>query len=190
VRSLSDKALMEQLKAGDMGALEVLYERYRDMVEAAIRRVIPNVSSADVEELTHDVFIALVRATPTFDFFKRLKPWLYGIAVNKAAGDKRRGWVHRNLLDKHRSETEALGLHTVESPFKQVEIRHDLIQAFAALPKEQHDVMILHAVEGFTGEEIADILGIKVKTVWTRLHRARRKLSAKMCPGKKGLHPK
>ena len=74
--SLSDNALMEQLKAGDMGALEVIYDRYRDMVEAAIRRVIPNVGSADVEELTQDIFIALIKATPTFDLSKRLKPWL------------------------------------------------------------------------------------------------------------------
>ncbi len=188
--SLSDNALMEQLKAGDMGALEVIYDRYRDMVEAAIRRVIPNVSSADVEELIHDIFIALIKATPTFDLSKRLKPWLYGISVNKAAGDKRRGGVHRTLLDKHRSETKALGLHIVESPSKQVEIRRDLIQAFTAIPKGQHDVMVLHAVEGFTGEEIADILGIKLKTVWTRLHRARKTLSAKMYSEKKGARSK
>ena len=187
--SLSDNALMEQLKAGDMGALEVIYDRYRDMVEAAIRRVIPNVGSADVEELTQDIFIALIKATPTFDLSKRLKPWLYGIAVNKAAGDKRRGFIHRSLLDKHRSEAKALQLYIVESPSKQVEIRRDLIQAFRALPKGQHDVMVLHAVEGFTGEEIADILGIEVKTVWTRLHRARKTLSAKMYSGKKGARP-
>ena len=187
VRSLSDTALMEQLKAGEMDALEVIYERYRDMVEAAIRRVIPKVSSTDVEELTHDAFVALIKATPTFDLSKRLKPWLFGIAVNKAAGRKRRGWVRRTLLDKHRSETEALGLHLVDSPSMQVEIRRDLIEAFKALPAAQHDVMVLHAVEGFTGEEISEILDIKVKTVWTRLHRARKTLMVKMNSQKKGI---
>ena len=185
--SLSDNTLMEQLKAGDMGALEVIYDRYRDMVAAAIRRVIPNVASADVEELTQDVFIALIKGAPTFDLSKRLKPWLYGIAVNKAAGDKRSGFIHRSLLDRHCIETTALGLHIVESPSKQVEIRRDLIHAFRALSKGQHDVMVLHAVEGFTGEEIANILGVEVKTVWTRLHRARKTLSAKMYSAKKGI---
>jgi RNA polymerase sigma-70 factor (ECF subfamily) len=186
----SDKVLMEQLKAGDMTALEVIYKRYRDMVEAAIRRVIPNVSGSDVEELTHDIFVALIDATPNFDLSKRLKPWLYGIAVNKAAGDKRTGWVHRTLLNKHLLETEALGLYRVDSPSKQVEIRRDLIQAFRALSKEQHDVMVLHAVEGFTGEEIAGILNIKVKTVWTRLHRARKTLFVKMYSPKQGVRLK
>jgi RNA polymerase sigma-70 factor (ECF subfamily) len=180
---------MELLKAGDMGALEVIYERYRDMVEAAVRRAVPKVSPMDVEELIHDIFIALIKETKAFDFTRRLKPWLYGIAVNKALGDKRRGCVHRSLLDKHRVETEALGLAVVESPFRQVEIRRDLIHAFTALPKEQHDAMILHAVEGFTGEEIAEILGIKLKTVWTRLHRARKMLSATMLSAKKGRAP-
>ena len=190
MRSLSDNELMEMLRNGDMAALEVIYERYRDMVEAAIRRIIPNVSYADVEELTHDIFIALLKATPNFDPTKRLKSWLYGIAVNNAARERRRGWVHRNLLGKHRAETEAFGLHIVDSPSAQVESRRDLIQAFNALPKGQHDVMVLHAIEGFTGEEIAAILNIKVKTVWTRLHRARKTLSTKMYSPKKGRHPR
>lgn len=188
VHSLSDNELMEKLREGDMTALEVIYERYRDMVEAAIRRVIPNVSYADVEELTHDTFIALVKAAPKFDPTKRLKPWLYGIAVNNAARDRRRGWVHRNLLARHRAESEAFGLHIVDSTPKQMEIRRDLIKAFRALPEGQHDVMVLHAIEGFTGEEIAGILNIKVKTVWTRLHRARKALSLTMGSPKKGTH--
>ena len=188
MRSLSDSALMEKLRDGDMAALEVIYERYRDMVEAAIRRIIPNVSYADVEELTHDIFIALLKATPNFDPTRRLKSWLYGIAVNNAARERRRGSVHRNLLGRHRAETEAFGLHIVDSPSERVESRRDLIQAFNALPKGQHDVMILHAIEGFTGEEIAEILNIKVKTVWTRLHRARKTLSITMTSPKKGRH--
>jgi RNA polymerase sigma-70 factor (ECF subfamily) len=46
----------------------------------------------------------------------------------------------------------------------------------AALPEDQRDVLMLHAVEGFSGEEIAEILGIRHETVRTRLYRARQKL--------------
>ena len=46
-------------------------------------------------------------------------------------------------------------------------------RGFSQLAKGQKDVLILHAVEGFTGEEIAQILDIEVNTVWSRLHRAR-----------------
>ncbi len=188
--SLSDNELMDQLKTGDMDALKVIYERYRDMAEAAVRRVIPNISSSDAEALIHDIFVALIKAAPSFDISKRLKPWLYGIALNKAAGDKRRNWLHRNLLEKHHLEIEALGLHIINSPLKHADIRYDLIQAFKSLPKGQHDVMVLHAVEGFTGEEIAEILNINVKTVWTRLHRARKTLSVSMYSSNKAEHPK
>lgn len=160
--------------------------RYSTMVKAAVHRVSPRVLPADVEELTQDIFIALLKTAPIFDGTKRLKPWLYGIAVNKAAGFKRTGWLHKMLLGRHQLETEALTPTQVNSPGKQVEIRRDLARAFEMLSREQHEVMILHAVEGFDGEEIAQILGIKVNTVWTRLHRARKTLSENLKASYKG----
>jgi RNA polymerase sigma factor (sigma-70 family) len=172
-----DSDLMERLKSGDMSALEVIYMRYSAMIKTAIHRVSPDVISADVEELTQDIFISLIKSAPSFDQSKKLKPWIYGIAVKKASNIKRTGWLHKTLLGRHRMETEALCPNKVSSPSRQVELRNDLAQAFETLPKEQHEVMILHAVEGFEGEEIAEILGIKVNTVWTRLHRARKTLS-------------
>jgi RNA polymerase sigma-70 factor (ECF subfamily) len=181
---------MERLKKGDMSALEVIYDRYRGMVEAAVRRIVPRITSADLDELLQDTFIALIKSAAVFDRAKRLKPWLYGIAVNKAVGSKRKLWIRRNLLGKHILETEALGMHVVESHSARVELRGDLIRAFSALPREQHDVMFLHVVEGFSGEEIADILGIKVNTVWTRLHRARKALSVAMKADRKGAYGK
>jgi DNA-directed RNA polymerase specialized sigma24 family protein len=49
-------------------------------------------------------------------------------------------------------------------------------------------VLILHAVEGFKGEEIADILGIELNTVWSRLHRARKRLAAHLGSTDKGVN--
>ncbi len=185
-----DNELMERLKSGDMDALEVIYHRYHGMVESAVRRVIPRITAADLEELLQDTFIAIITSAAAFDQTKRLKPWLYGIAVNKAAGSKRKLWIRGTLLHKHRLETEVLGMHVVESHSRRVELRGDLIRAFSALPKAQHDVMFLHVVEGFSGEEVAAILGIRVNTVWTRLHRARKTLSVAMKADRKGAYGK
>jgi RNA polymerase sigma factor (sigma-70 family) len=91
-----------------------------------------------------------------------------------------------NLLGRHRAEAVALVPRSANSPSRQVALRRDLIHAFANLPKELHDVMVLYAVEGFKGEEIAKILDIKVNTVWTRLHRARKTLSKKLSAAYKG----
>jgi RNA polymerase sigma-70 factor, ECF subfamily len=58
-------------------------------------------------------------------------------------------------------------------PYQKFEIRESLMQSLDKLSKGQREVLGLNAVEGFSGEEIARILGIRPKTVWTRLHRAR-----------------
>ena len=53
-------------------------------------------------------------------------------------------------------------------------------KALSRLSPKYRDVLILHAVEGFSGEEIAEILSIRPKTVWSRLHRARNQLQGFM----------
>lgn len=57
--------------------------------------------------------------------------------------------------------------------FQRVELRDSVQRGLDRLSTGQREVLFLHAVEGFTGEEIARLLGIRPKTVWTRLHRAR-----------------
>ncbi|MBN2340990.1 MAG: RNA polymerase sigma factor [Deltaproteobacteria bacterium] len=184
--SPSDSALMEQLKTGDMSALEEIYMRYKAMVKSAIYRVSPNVIAADAEELTQDIFIALVNAAPQFDSTKRLKPWLYGIAVNKTIDNKRSGWLHTDLLKKRSAEDPPVHPVHTDHLAENIHLRKQLNQAFELLPKEQHDVMVLHAVEGFKGHEIAEILQIEVNTVWTRLHRARKTLSKSLAAASGG----
>ncbi len=171
---------MARLKGGDMRALEALYMRYGNMVQAAIRRTVPRMNNADVEELTQDTFIALVQSAEGYAAGRRLKPWLYGIAVHKAAGKHRMDWRRRRLLDARTAGVQHAAPPVQDAPGAFPEHRRDLTNAFAALPREYFEVMVLHAVEGFRGEEIADILGIELNTVWTRLHRARRALMAQL----------
>ena len=85
IATLSDNALMKLLQEGDMDALEEIYMRYGDMVKSVVYRTIPSVDLADVEDLTQDIFMVLLKSANRFDDSKRLKPWLYGIAANKAA---------------------------------------------------------------------------------------------------------
>jgi len=174
----SDNELMERLKGGGMDALETIYVRYGSTVRTAIRRTTPRVIEADAEEILQDVFIALLNSAARFDGSRKLRPWLYGIAVNKAAGFRRTGWLHRRLLVRHGQDQAVLKPVSRRSVMSDFEARDALERAFAILPQAQHQVMVLHAVEGFSGEEIAQILAIDVNTVWTRLHRARKALSA------------
>jgi RNA polymerase sigma-70 factor, ECF subfamily len=177
IATLSDNALMELLQEGDMDALEEIYMRYGDMVKSVVYRTIPSVDLADVEDLTQDIFMALLKSANRFDDSKRLKPWLYGIAANKAADCHRSNCLHATLLNRHNISEQLVHHASNGNVDTTLDLRKQLDLAFEKLPKEQHDVMILHAIEGFKGVEIAQILGIEVNTVWVRLHRARKLLS-------------
>ncbi|MCP4676602.1 MAG: sigma-70 family RNA polymerase sigma factor [Deltaproteobacteria bacterium] len=171
--SLPDEQLMFRLARGEMESLGVLYERYDSLVKAALRRSAPEFAPADVDEFVQDVFLVLRDTAKRYQEQARLKAWLYGIAVKKARRWRDKERRRRRLLGQHRQEGVAMAWQTNTSPSHRAEIRERVSQALAALPENLRDVLVLSAVEGFTGEEIARILGVRPKTVWTRLHRAR-----------------
>jgi RNA polymerase sigma-70 factor (ECF subfamily) len=172
-----DDRLMAILATGEMYPLAELYARHGRAVRMTIRRFAPEISEAEAEELGQDVFLALAKTAGRYKGGDRLKPWLAGIAVNKARGWRRATWVRHNLLRRH--HRDAVGIFAVKGsePDTEVEQREELRLALARLPAAQREVLLLSVVEGFTGEEIAEILGIRPKTVWTRLHRARRAMT-------------
>lgn len=176
VASPSDWELMQRLADGDLRLLEEIYLRYAGMVKAALLRFAPGIPLADIQELSQDVFMALAKTAHRFDANKQLKPWVYGIAVKKAQGFRRSRWLHLQLLRRHYDESAVTRQARQGSPEDSTETRDGVTKAFAKLSAEQREVLILHAVEGFSGDEIAEILRVRPKTVWTRLHRARRKL--------------
>ncbi len=169
-----DEQLMAVLATGEMYPLARLYTRHGGMVRAAIHRHAPEISVAEAEEVGQDVFLALARSAGRYRKSGRFKAWLFGIAVNKTRSWRRSTWVRRNLLRRH--HRDPVGIFAVEeaSPVVDMENRDELCHALEKLPEAQRDVLLLHAIDGFTGEEIARILGIRPKTVWTRLHRARK----------------
>ena len=166
---MTDEELVSRLAVGEMDALGGLYTRHKGMVCTALQRFSPAASAAEIEELAQDVFLALPAAAKRYEERSRFKSWLFGIAVRKARGFSRRAWVRR-----------VLGAATGEAPDPEptperaAEHREAALRLLASLPGGQREVLVLHAVEGFDGEEIARILGISPGTVWTRLHRARR----------------
>ncbi len=173
---------MEELREDNPAPLGELFLRHGGLVSAALRCTIPHLSPADMEDLAHDVFLAVFDAAKRYQEQKRFRSWLYGIAVRKA-----RHWyrVHRlRMRFKYDIWTQKKHFTTPikETPETAVDISQRILQALLKLPDKFREVLILHAVEGYQGEEIAELLCIKPKTVWTRLHRARRILDDMMKP--------
>lgn len=167
---------MRSLVAGEMEPLGELYGRYAPMVGAAVRRFAPIATPQDVEELVQEVFLELHRTAPRYVEQRRFKAWLYGIAVGKARNFGRTSWLRRRLLGERIPE-ERVGLSAEPlSPVRVVEEREAVERALANLPPGQREVLELRVFDGFTGPEIAEILGIRPKTVKNRMHLARKTL--------------
>jgi RNA polymerase sigma factor (sigma-70 family) len=160
---ISDAALVRQALAGDEEAFRVLYRRHSPRLRGLIRRVIgwPGDDSDDVLQV---VWLRAMRGAATFRWTSSLSSWLCGIAVRASM---------ETLRDGRRRTLFALD-SDLEAPAPDIVARLDLENAIARLPEHHRIVLLLHDVEGFTHEEIANQLGIAVGTSRSNLHRARR----------------
>ncbi len=173
----SDKELMERLADGDIQALGTLFLHHGEMVRNALIRFAPELADADVEELSQDVFLALHASAKRYQDQKKLKSWLFGITLRKARAWRRKTWLRRKLLDLHAGKSVGMALPMPEGAQRGVEHREEAQEALRRLSTKQREVVLLHAVDGFSCEEIARILGVHVGVVWSRLHRARKTLA-------------
>jgi RNA polymerase sigma-70 factor, ECF subfamily len=177
---LDDEQLMRILASGHAEPLGELYIRYAAMVKDAMMRFCPEISVAEAEEMVQDVFLVLNRKAAKYQEQQKFKAWLYGIAVKTVSSWRRTYWLRRKLLDRHENKHVGLAVQNMRNPARDLEMKDTLTQGLDKLTAGQREVLFLHAVEGFTGEEIAEILKIRPKTVWTRLHRARRLMMEEM----------
>ena len=172
----SEKALMEALKRGEIEALGELYLRHGQMVKSALSRFAPELADADVDELCQDVFLALNATARRYKEQMKFKSWLFGIAVRKARSWRRNHWLRQRLIDHHVGKSVAMALPKGERPDASFQHREEITAALDRLSPKQREVVLLQAVDGFSCEEIAEILNVQVGVVWSRIHRARQTL--------------
>lgn len=168
-----DDELMAQLAAGRTSALAELYTQHGRMVFAILGRYGGGVELAELEELRQEVFLTLCDTASRYRGDGTLRSWLCGIAVRKARAYRaKQGW-RRALLGRFGSHAGGALPVALDTRPDHGDLRRELDAALGKLPAAQRDVLLLSSVEGLSGEEIAEILEISPKTVWTRLHRAR-----------------
>jgi len=176
LNALADEELMHRLAQGEMDALGVIYRRHGALVKAALGRTAREAPLAEIEEMSQEVFLSVADSASRYEERQRFKAWLYGVAVQKARVWRRNTWLRRNLLGRHPGEGAGTARKSDTSPVRQAELRESISGVLAKLPEIQQEVLVLYAAQGFTCDEIAEILKIRPKTVRTRLHRARQKL--------------
>jgi len=158
--------------AADPAAFRALYDAHAPRVHALCLRLERDAATA--EELTQDVFIRAWRALPGFRGDALVSTWLHRIAVNVVL-EHRRTTARRLRRIEPFGDLELLG---ASAPAPEAGLEMDLRAALETLPPGARAVFVLHEVEGYTHEEIAEMSGVTTGTTKTQLFRARRLLRA------------
>jgi len=151
--------------AGEALAFRELFERYAAPLERLLLRDLS--AREEARDLVQQTFLQLHRARLDFDPEKRLKPWLYTIAMNLKREHFRRRKRRPEQLD-----TEAADRQPTEPRGQQrVEARRTVAWALARIPNDQREVIELHWFGGLSFPELAEGIGISVAAAKVRAHR-------------------
>jgi len=176
-----DDALVERARGGDVDAFELLYHAHSARVYSLCLRLTGDQSQA--VELAQDVFIRAWQALRDFRGDASVTTWLHRIAVNamltKRRGDRRRS-ARIALAEDDDEDASALASGSIAA--HDVGAAIDLERAIALLPPGARRAFVLHDVEGYTHEEIAEMTGLASGTLRAQLHRARQLLMKALGP--------
>jgi RNA polymerase sigma-70 factor (ECF subfamily) len=151
---------------------ELIYEQHVDFVWRSLRRL--GVSDASVEDAVQDVFVVVHRRLDEFEGRSSMKTWLFGI-LYRVASDQRRQIRRKGEVAPLSSALQD-GRPLPDESLETAESLRALDQALCRLEPERRAVFVMAEIEGMTAPEIADALGIKLNTVYSRLRVARREL--------------
>ena len=168
----SDSDLMIQLRQGRHAALGELFERHHAALYRFCLRMTGNRSES--EDLVQDVFMKMLRHKESFNPDAGFSPWMYRIAHNVAVDGLRRS----SRAPQAEADLDARPAELPASHERFVEREQTALvrRALLDLPPDRREVLLLSRYELKSYEEIAEVLGISVGAVKTRIHRAVKQL--------------
>lgn len=171
-----DEELVWRILRGDSQAADALYLRHSARVYAIVRRLAGD--DDDAAEWAQDAWLRAFRSLSSFRGEARFATWLHRIAVNAAIQARRAKDRHRSRILPLDPEREAVGRN--DAP----DVRVALERAVDRLPARMRRVLVLHDIEGYTHEEIGEMLGVAPGTCKSQLFKARAKLREMLDPGR------
>lgn len=183
---LDDLALVERCRAGDVAAFEPLVEKYRQRVYRLAYNVLRD--TEDAWDVAQEAFIRAYQALPSFRGQSAFYTWLFRITMNVASDRARQRAARGRAFGTERVEEEEWDRTLVdqsEAPddsAARAEDRRRIEQALESLPERHRTIIMLSDLQGLSYREIAEVLGIPMGTVMSRLHNARRRLREALGP--------
>lgn len=178
----TDDDLMAAYRDGDLGAFEVLYQRYRKVLFQFILNSCD--SKAIASDLYQDVWTRVINARHGYTESASFPAWIFRIARNRLIDHYRTNSKHTAAMPlDEQVESQVTQLQTRLQPDELADLsaRKDALKlALNALPDEQREVVLLRHIAGFSVQEIAELLQENTETVKSRLRYAFAKLRKRL----------
>ena len=174
MREMSDRQLAERLSARDVDALAELYDRYSALAYSVALRALGD--SGRAEDVVQEAFLKLWNAADRFDAGRgTLRTWLLTAVRNRAIDYLRGRAAHERQEIELQPEVPAAS----QDPWLAVSVsmeRDAVMEALRSLPNEQREVVELAYFGGYSGREIAELVGAPLSTIKGRMRLALEKL--------------
>jgi len=176
-----ERALVRLAQNGTEAAFEELIRRHQQRVFALVGSILRR--REDVEDVAQQVFLKVFVSIKRFDLRSAFSTWLYKITVNECWDYLRKKKVRPLVYEADLSEEQVSrldGIVSADRPVtgasEQAEVKETLDWLLEKLPEQDQQLLILKEMEGFSVQELAEILDLNVNTVKVRLFRARSRL--------------
>ncbi len=183
LQAMSDEDLMELFQAGTVEAFNILVERYSERLSHYLYGFLGDERRA--EDLLQDTFLRVYRNRHSYQRIAKFSTWLYTIAGNLARSEyrkrKRRRMYSIQSVNRDNEEYEMDVPDETFSPdtFTESQIQNRYIHdALRQLPNSFREVVVLRDIQHLSYEEIAEITGLPMGTVKSRINRGRSKLQS------------
>lgn len=177
---VSDEQLLATYVTGNQDAFAELIRRYQQELFAFLQRFVSDASTA--EDLFQETFVQVHRNAGSFDPERRFRPWLFTIAANKArdylrSSGRRTAQSLDNVAGHSDDSVTFLDLMKSDAPLPADELTREenvaLVQkVLAELSPLYREVLVLSFFHRFAYKEMAEMLGVPLGTVKSRLHAA------------------
>lgn len=174
----SDGQLLARFAAGDRSVLEALFQRHRVPAFRVAYRLLGN--EADALDAVQEGFVKALVNLDGFQGRSSFKTWLIRVVSNAALDlGRKRGRRSAVAIDAEEEGEADSGLMTWDDPARGLEtadLRRTLDAALSTLPEQQRETFVLHADGELSYKEVAEVQGISIGTVMSRLFYARQRL--------------
>src|SRR3954467_4630539 len=175
---ITEAEAIDRAKAGDSECFELLYGMHKRRVYSLCLRMVGN--TAEAEDLTQEAFLQLYRKIATFRGESAFSTWLHRLAVNVVLMHLRKKGLNEVSLD------EQLEPQQEDGPKRDIGARDNMLagsidrvnleRAIESLPPGYRIIFVLHDVEGYEHNEIAEMMGCSIGNSKAQLHQAGMKL--------------